>query len=398
MKKLMLLGGIHYLLPVIERAHENGYHVITVDYIPENVAHRYSDEHYNVSILDKDAVLALARKLEIDGILSFAVDPGVVTASYVAEKMGLPFQCSYESACILQDKSRFRAFLTEHGFNVPNNRGYTDVEDALKDVGYFHWPVIVKPVDSAGSKGVKRVDDPKDLRAAIDYALSESHCHHFIIEDFLEKRGDSSDSDCFSVDGKLVFASFSEQMFDADALNPYTPSAYCWPSRMPEEDQRCLISEIQRLFDLLGMRNGIYNIETRVCTNGKPYIMEVSPRGGGNRIAEMLKLATGQDLIDAAVKSAVGDPMDSIVQPVYQRKIHEVILHSGKDGIFQDVEIDDDMKACLLQKDLWVRKGDGVKAFSGANMTIGTLVFDISSLDDGYDPNEILNHIHVLVD
>ena len=187
-KKLMLLGGIRYLVPAIEAAHKHGYHVITVDYLPDNIAHKYSDEYHNVSILakDKDKVLALAQELQIDGILSYAVDPGVVAASYVAEKMSLPFTCSYDSACIMQDKSKFRQFLTEQGFNVPNAKGYTKAEDALKDVDFFHWPVIVKPVDSAGSKGVTRVDDPKDLEAAIAHALDESHNGHFIVEDFLE--------------------------------------------------------------------------------------------------------------------------------------------------------------------------------------------------------------------
>ena len=118
-KKLMLLGGLRYLIPVIEKAHELGLHVITCDYLPDNIAHKYSDEYHNVSIIDKDAVLKLARKLEIDGIMSFAVDPGVVTAAYVAEQMGLPNVGPYESVCILQDKARFRAFLRRHNFNCP---------------------------------------------------------------------------------------------------------------------------------------------------------------------------------------------------------------------------------------------------------------------------------------
>ena len=116
-KKLMLLGGIRYLVPAIEAAHRHGYHVVTVDYLPDNIAHRYSDEYYNVSILDKEVVLKLAQELQIDGILSYAVDPGVVTAAYVAERMGLPFTCGYEAACIFQDKSKFRQFLKDNGFN-----------------------------------------------------------------------------------------------------------------------------------------------------------------------------------------------------------------------------------------------------------------------------------------
>ena len=84
-KKLMLLGGLRYLIPVIEAAHKLGIYVITCDYLPDNIAHKYSDEYCNISILDKDAVLNAARRFQIDGIMSFAVDPGVVTAAYVAD-------------------------------------------------------------------------------------------------------------------------------------------------------------------------------------------------------------------------------------------------------------------------------------------------------------------------
>ena len=186
-KRLMLLGGLRYLLPVIEEAHKLGVYVITADYLPDNIAHKYSDEYCNVSIVDKEAVLKEAQRLEIDGIMSFAVDPGVVSAAYVAEKMGLPFQCSYESACILQDKSKFREFLADNGFNCPKAKGYSNVEDALKDLEYFNWPVIVKPVDSAGSKGVSKVEKLDELEQAIHVALQASISKNVIIEDFLEK-------------------------------------------------------------------------------------------------------------------------------------------------------------------------------------------------------------------
>lgn len=387
----MLLGGLRYLLPVIKAAHSHGIYVITVDYIPDNIAHKYSDEYHNVSILDKDAVLSLARRLEIDGIMSFAVDPGVITAAYVAEKMGLPFQCSYEAACILQDKARFREFLSKHNFNVPFARGYDNAEAALKDVrsmsnftqskASFTWPLIVKPVDSAGSKGVSKVDSYEELPAAIDFALSESHNGHFIIEDFLEKEGNSSDSDCFTIDGKLVFCSFSDQYFDKDAKNPYTPAAYAWPSTILQSAQEELQSELQRLFTLLEVKTGIYNVETRLCKNGKAYIMEVSPRGGGNRLAEMLKYATGTDLIDNYVRAMVGIEVDPIEAPRYDGSLYEMIVHSETDGTYNGLNykssmIDKiDLRNYLVEEDMWVERGDPIEAFSGANKAIGTLVF-----------------------
>lgn len=373
-KKLMLLGGLRYLLPVIEEAHKLDIHVITVDYLPDNIAHKYSDEYHNVSIIDKEAVLSLARKLEIDGIMSFAVDPGVVTAAYVAENMGLPFQGPYESVRILQDKALFRRFLTENGFNVPKAKGYENIDDALNDVDFFNWPVIVKPVDSAGSKGVTRVDRPEDLAKAVEYALSESHSGNFIMEDFLEKEGHSSDTDSFTIDGRLVYCSFSDQRFDEKADNPYTPSAYSWPSTMPRKAQEELTAELQRLMTLLDMKTGIYNIETRFCKDGRPYIMEVSPRGGGNRLAEMLKYASRTPLIANAVKAAVGMPVDDMEMPRYYGHLAEVILHSDKDGVFEKIEVSDDMKDLVVETDLWVRSGDEVHGFSGANNAIGTLV------------------------
>ena len=187
-KRLLLLGGSRYLLPVIEAAKKLGIYTISCDYLPDNIAHRYSDDYCNVSIIDKDAVLEAAKQLEVDGVMSFACDPGVATAAYVAEKLGLPACGPYESVSILQNKGRFRRFLAENGFNVPMAKGYHDIEQALQEKDLFHWPVIVKPTDSAGSKGVTRVDDPAKLEDSIRYALSFSHSDEFIIEDFLEKK------------------------------------------------------------------------------------------------------------------------------------------------------------------------------------------------------------------
>ena len=386
-KKLMLLGGIRYLLPAIEAAHKYGIHVITVDYLPNNLAHQYSDEYHNVSIRDKEAVLQLAKERQIDGILSYAVDPGVVAAAYVAEQMGLPFTCSYESACILQDKSRFRRFLSEKGFNVPNARGYDKEEDAIKDVDYFNWPVIVKPVDSAGSKGVSRVDDPKDLPQSIAHALDESHNGHFIVEDFLELDGYQSSADCFSMDGKLVYADYSDQLFDKDAENPYTPALEIWPSTMAQEHQDYLTKELQRLLTLLNCGTGLYNVESRHCKNGKTYIMEVSPRAGGNRIAELQRIGTGIDLIEAEVLKAVGEPLPmTIAMPHYQGCYVNDIVHSGYEGLYKNLEFDSAFKDLhLIDVAIYTTKGDMVRPFRGANDAIGSLFLKFSHRNDVKD-------------
>lgn len=379
-KKLMLLGGIRYLLPVIKAAHGQGYYVITADYLPDNIAHKYSDEYVNVSIIDKESVLRVAQEKQIDGIMSFGVDPGVVSAAYVQEKMGLPSFGPYESVCVLQNKDLFRAFLSEHGFNVPKAKGYANLHDALADQDRFDYPVIVKPTDSAGSKGVTRVDNKSQLKKAVEHAFDKSFSGHIIIEDFIEKQGCSSDTDSFSVDGKLKFVSFNAQRFDVNAANPYTPAAYSWPSTFTEEQETSLTSEIQRLLSLLGMKTCVYNIETRIGTNGKPYIMELTPRGGGNRLCEMLKFATGVDMITAITRYVVGDSVPDIEQKPYVGHWAEVILHADKDGLFDHLEIANGFPAEIVEEDLWVSKGEYVNSFEGANNAIGTLVL---KFDDG---------------
>lgn len=383
MKKLMLLGGLRYLIPLIEEAHKMGIYVITADYLPDNIAHKYSDEYCNVSIIDKEAVLAKARELKIDGILSHAVDPGVTTAAYVAEQMGLPFQCSYEAACILQDKSRFRKFLAEHGFNSPKAKGYDNAEEALKDVDYFSWPIIVKPVDSAGSKGVTKVENKTDLPKAIETALNASLSKNFVIEEFLDKVGAQSSTDVFTINGKLVYPAYSDQLFDANAANPYTPAIEIWPSSMEHKYQDNLTNQLQRLFTLLNVKSGIYNVECRVCSDGKAYIMEVSPRGGGNRIAELQDMATGQSLIRNEIKKALGMPLNNITVPVYDGVWCNYILHTSEKGTLVSVDIDPKFQEKHVRDiGLIAKPGDKVVPFTGANTSLGTLFLQFDSREE----------------
>ena len=381
-KRLMLLGGIRYLLPVIKAAHDQGYYVITADYVPDNIAHQYSDEYVNVSIIDKEAVLKVARDKKIDGIMSFGVDPGVITASYVQNQMGLPSFGPYESVVILQHKDKFRTFLTENGFNVPWAFGFSSEAEAWASRSKLTYPLIVKPTDSAGSKGCTRVDSEDNLMVAIQYAFKYSISGHIIIEEFLEKKGCSSDTDSYAQNGQLKFISFSAQRFDTNAVNPYTPSAYSWPSTFTKEEEEYLTSEIQRLITLLGMNTSVFNIEVRVATNNKPYIMELTPRGGGNRLCEMLRYATGVDMITAITRAAVGDDPEVIEQKPYNGNWAEIILHADKDGEFVKLQIDPSLSAEVVEEDLWVNPGDFVHGFEAANDAIGTLVLKFENAED----------------
>lgn len=385
MKKLLLLGGARYIIPVIKKAHDLGIYTITCDYLPNNIAHKFSDEYWNISIVEKDKVLAAAENAGIDGVMSFACDPGVVTAAYVAERLGLPFQCGYEEACILQDKGRFRDFLINNNFNSPHARKYTNLEQAYDDVNYFDWPVIVKPVDSAGSKGVTKVESVDELEAAVETALKSSRIKSFIIEDFISFDGFHSDSDILVIDGKLEFIACSDQMFDCKASNPYTPAFIIWPSSMKQIYQKEFENELQRLIDILNIRTGLFNVELCVGSNGIPYIMEVSPRGGGCKIAEIQQEIYGIDFIEYEVKKAVGLHVENVGKYECQGSWCEMVIHSDTDteGIFNCITIDDSVKSRYVRAiDLALKKGGKVLPFTGANMAIGDMFLQFETREE----------------
>ena len=385
-KKLMLLGGLSYLIPVIETAHKLGIHVITVDYLPDNTAHKYSDEYHNVNIVDIDAVLQLARELQIDGIMSFAVDPGVITAAYVAEKMNLPFQCSFENACILQDKSLFRKFLKDNKFNTPKALSFSKEEDALNNVDDFSWPIIVKPVDSAGSKGVTKVEEKSMLPEAIKRALDKSFSGKFIVEEFLDIVGFQSSADCFTINGHLDYCTFSDQIFDRNIANPFVPIAEIYPSTMDMHYQNALKGDLQRLFDLLKVKDGIYNIESRVCSNGKVYIMEVSPRGGGNMLAKLQDMAANQNLIENEVRKAVGLELKPMCNPLYDGVWASFALDTSNTGYYDSIRMNSVIKELNVKATfINVQKEDAVHTFTGANSCLGDVLLrcnDREEMDD----------------
>ena len=117
-KRILFLGGSKFQLPPIKYAKSQGHYVITCDYLPDNPGHAFADEYHNVSTTDLKAVLELAKRLKIDGVVAYASDPAAPTCAYVGNKLGLPSN-PYESVLTLARKDLFRAFLDKHNFHTP---------------------------------------------------------------------------------------------------------------------------------------------------------------------------------------------------------------------------------------------------------------------------------------
>jgi len=380
-----MLGGSVFQVPSIITAKEAGLYVITCDYLPDNPGHKYADEYHNVSTTDKDAVLDLAHKLKIDGIVCYASDPSAPTAAYVAEKMGLPGN-PYKSVNILANKDLFRAFLAENNFKVPKAKGYSSLQVALNELNTFKMPVMVKPVDSCGSKGVSKIDSKDQLTKAVEDALIYSRCKRFIIEEYVEKNGYQIAGDGFSVDGKLVFRCFANEHFEANGVNPYVPIGESWPYIMPQRIHNKVHEEIQRALTLLGMKTGAYNFDIRIDDNEDVYLMEIGPRNGGNLIPQVTRYATGVDMVKCTIMAALGEDCSSLKMEPVQGFWSCYMIHSLKAGILKGVTIDSEFrKRNIVELDILPKPGDYIPAFTGGNGTFGTMILKFSSQEEMLD-------------
>ena len=154
---------------------------------------------------------------------------------------------------------------------------------------------------------------------------------------------------------------------------------------MKQKHQDILTSETQRLMQLLNMKTVIYNIETCVGTDGKPYIMEVSPRGGGCKIAELQRMAYGIDLIENEVRKAVGMPLLDIGQAECNGYWCEMVIHAqpGQRGVLREIRIDPEVgKKYVKLVDLSAKPGDTVLPFTGANMSLGDMFLRFDSREE----------------
>jgi biotin carboxylase len=396
-KRLLMLGGTYAQIPAIKCAKELGHYVITCDYLPENPGHKFADEYHNVSTTDREAVLRLAKELHIDGIVAYASDPAAPTAAYVAEKLHLPTN-PYESVMILSRKDLFRAFLAENGFNVPKSQGFYDLNDAKKFFCRIKKPVMIKPADSSGSKGVRRITELKDFDDAFNYALTFSREKLVVVEEYIQRVGPQIMGDGFVVNGELVFTGFTDHQHD-ESCNPFVPTGGCFPSAQSKEIRTKAHRSIQRILSLLKWRNGALNIEYIVDEHGEIYILEIGPRNGGNFIPDMLRFATSVDLIKYTIDAALGIDCSSLTMQEPNGYYSYYVVHSRRSGILKEILFSDTIQKSILFYQPYMEPRSNVDVFNGANCSLGILILKFASREDMQEKmNNMERYISVILD
>lgn len=207
LKKILLLGGSAQQVVAIKTAKRLGYYTVLCDYLPDNPGQYAADKYYNVSTTDVEAVYKVAMDEKVDGILAYASDPAALPAAIVAERLGLPTNPP-ESVAVLGVKHNFRKFLGENGFACPRNFTFNvgaDIEEVKGKIQELHFPIVVKPTDSSGSKGVTVLKSVEGLDTAIAWAESYSRNKILIVEEFIESNFPAViGGDIFVWDGKVI--------------------------------------------------------------------------------------------------------------------------------------------------------------------------------------------------
>ena len=386
MKTILLLGGSAQQIIAVETAKRLGYFTVLCDYLSDNPGQYVADKFYLVSTTDKNAVLEVAEKENIDGILAYASDPAAPTAAYVAEKMGLPTN-PYPSVEVLCNKDQFRSFLRNNGFNAPVAKGYRDKKI---DVEEYTLPVIVKPVDSSGSKGATVLYSWEGLDAALDFAFSFSRSHKIIIEEYIEKKHEYLiGGDIFVIDGKIVLWGLLNCHRD-NSVNPLVPVGKSYPLFIDELDKKSVEETLQRLVDALQLKFGSVNVELVIDKSGQVWPIDIGPRAGGNMIPDLLGMIFNVNVVEMAVLSAMGKP---IVTKVGETSSYYAShnLHTNKNGIYKNIIFSDKIEEKIVKKFLYKVAGEKVEYFDNAAKALGIIIMKFDNQSEMY---EVLNHIN----
>jgi biotin carboxylase len=373
-KIILFLGGAYSQIPAIEYAKRKGLKVITVDYLPGNPGHKFSDEYYNISTIDKAKILDLAVKLKIDAISAYASDPSAPTAAFVSDKIGL-VGGGYASVSVLSDKALFRRFLSDNNLPFPWFTYGTKIDDLLNQ--YPGGKAILKPVDSSGSKGVALVECQADIIKAFEIAKQFSHSDKVILEQFIEKKGPQLHGEGFVVNGKIVFLLLGDQIFST--LTPFAPYSTTLPGKFHEDILPSVYSLIENIIQKVGFHTGGINIEVLRDKNDQLFVIEIGARSGGNFMPQLMFHASGFNIVEANIDALFGEKVKFTPRSPTDSFYSQLILHSKRNGVFQGISVPVEFEDSILDKVIYYQKGDTVRSYFSSQDVVGVLILELKN-------------------
>lgn len=300
-KKLAIIGGSYLQLPIVKKAMAMGIETYCFSWRDGAVCADVADHFYPISIIEKDEILKKCQEVGIDGITTIASDTAVLTVNYVASRMGLRSNPE-EYSEVTTNKYKMRQCFLDH--DVPSPK-FTLVEDlAHYQITGFKFPLIVKPTDRSGSRGVEKVLDPVQLEEAIIRAQNESFEHKAILEEFITGREISVES--ISNEGKHTILQITDKVTTGAPF--FVELEHHQPSSLPDDIKRRVKKIVLHALDALHIQYGASHSELKITEDGDIKVIEIGARMGGDFIgSDLVRLSTGYDFLKGVIEVALGD-------------------------------------------------------------------------------------------
>ena len=302
MKKILILGAGFLQSFIIKKAKEIGYYTIAIDKNPNAVGFLYADEHEVIDIIDREACLKYARLKNIDGVITVATDYGVLSSAYIAEQMNLP-GLRYEIAKAIKNKYLVRRILFENKiddisqyFEINSKEDLTNLRTKIK------FPVIVKPCDGSGSKGVRRVDSFNELEEAYIEAMNISLIKKVLIEEFVE--GKEYGIEAFVYNGEIYVLGVIEKYMTSPPC--YAELGHALPNDLTMEEENKIREVVKKAIRALGINFGAVNMDLLFTKDKHVCIVDVGARMGGNLIgSHIIQYGSGINYMDVLIRAAM---------------------------------------------------------------------------------------------
>ena len=355
MKKLLIAGGSYADIPLIQAARRLGYHVTTSGNRPQDRGHVFSDAFEPCDYSDPQAVLALAKKIGAEALCACCNDFSALSCAFAARELGLPGHDDPKTAEIIHHKDRWRAFAQEHGIPSPQAIGCASMEEVKAAIPKLRLPLMVKPVDLTGGKGIQRANTVDDTIEAAEAAFAVSKAKRIVVEEFIT--GTRHGFTCILRDGCVAFHFADDEMYH---LSQYLVSAACTPSTCPSSSIKSLINHSERIAGLLDLVNGIFHVQFIQHESGNPVIIEICRRAPGDLYIELVRYATGAPYAEWLVRASAGLGLSDVFHMPVVNCVTRHCLMTEYTGTFSCFQFDPSVDSRIIDRLIWAQPGDEV--------------------------------------
>ncbi|MBQ7523669.1 MAG: ATP-grasp domain-containing protein [Oscillospiraceae bacterium] len=304
MKKLAIIGASYLQNPLILKAKEMGLETHVFAWQCGDIGETTADFFYPISILEKDAILEKCREIGVNGVCTIATDLGAVTVNYVANRLGLTAntdECTYLST----NKHAMREAFFCGGDPSPKSF-LVDSADQAQALP-LAYPVIVKPTDRSGSRGITKLYDPSGLADAIRAAQEQGFEKKALVEEFAE--GEEYSVECISFGGEHHYLAMTKK-FTTGAPH-FIETGHLEPAPVSGKTLEMVKSVVFHALDTLKIQNGASHSELKIAADGTIRLIEIGGRMGGDCIgSDLVFLSTGVDFVRAVIQVALGQAPD----------------------------------------------------------------------------------------